>query len=52
MKAGGDAHLCLVQTLAMGIGTIGNGSGLKDSNLLLVFQNILCPKLTVGQNDL
>lgn len=51
-KTGGDAHLCLVQTLTICLRTMEDGSGLKDSNFLLVFLNILCANLTAGENDL
>lgn len=51
-KTGGDAHLCLVQALAICLKTMGDGSGLKGSNFLLVFLHILCANLRVGENDL
>ena len=51
-KTDGDTHPCLVQTLAICLRTMGDGSGLKDSNFLLVFLNILCVNFTVGENDL
>lgn len=51
-KTGGDAHICLVQTPAICLWTMGKRSGWKDSNFLLVFLNILCVNLTVGENDL
>ena len=51
-ETSGDAHLCLVQTLAICLQKMGGGSGLKESNFLLVFLNILCANLTVEENDL
>lgn len=51
-KTGGDAHICLVQTPAICLWTMGKSSGWKDSNFLLVFLNILCVNLTVGENYL